>query len=93
MPQAVRWWPAVGPYGAVAGGSRAGVATGARGTYYASSAALRTTGTAVRSSFRYSGAFTPGWYARYPGAWFAAGWTAARVWSAPAWGTVSSYCG
>src|SRR5262249_12279886 len=29
---------------------------------------------------------------RYPGAWFAAGWTAARIWSAPAWGTVATYC-
>src|SRR5262249_26458581 len=47
----------------------------------------------VRSNFRYYNAFTPGWYARYPGAWFAAGWTAARIWSAPAWGSVSSYCG
>ena len=63
------------------------------GTYYASSTALRTTGTAVRSNFRYHSAFTPNWYARYPGAWFAAGWTAARVWSAPAWGSVASYCG
>src|SRR5438874_1187428 len=90
---AARGGVAAGPYGAAAGGTRAGVARGPGGTYYASSAALRTTGTAVRSNFRYHSAFTPNWYARYPGAWFAAGWTAARVWSAPAWGSVASYCG
>jgi hypothetical protein len=82
---------AVGPYGAAAG--RTTVARGVGGTYYASRTALTTTGGAVRSGFGYYGAFTPGWYARYPGAWFAAGWTAARIWSAPVWGGVSSYCG
>ena len=66
---------------------------GPGGTTYASRTALATTGTAVRGSFRYGTAFTPGWYAKYPGAWFAAGWTAARIWSAPAWGTVASYGG
>jgi hypothetical protein len=81
---------ATGPYGAAAG--RTTVARGTGGTYYASRTTLATTGGAVRSNFRYYNAFTPGWYARYPGAWFAAGWTAARIWSAPAWGTVSSYC-
>jgi hypothetical protein len=79
-----------GPYGAAA--ARTTAARGVGGTYYASTAALRTTGTAVRTNFGYYNAFTPGWYARYPGAWFAAGWTAARIWSAPAWGTVSTYC-
>lgn len=63
------------------------------GTYFASSAALRTTDTAARSNFAYYSAFTPHWYAKYPGAWFAAGWTAARIWSAPAWGTVAAYGG
>src|SRR5262249_5309302 len=82
---------AVGPYGAAAG--RTTVARGTGGTYYASRGALATTGGAVRTNFRYYNAFTPGWYARYPGAWFAAGWTAARIWSAPVWGSVSSYCG
>jgi hypothetical protein len=81
---------AAGPYGAAAG--RTTVARGANGTRYASSWNLATTGGTVRSGFGYYGAFNPGWYAKYPGAWFAAGWTAARIWSAPAWGTVSSYC-
>jgi hypothetical protein len=82
---------AVGPYGA--GANRTTAATGARGTYYSSRTALATNGGVVRSNFGYYNAFRPGWYAQYPGAWFAAGWTAARIWSAPAWGTVSSYCG
>jgi len=88
---AYRGGVAVGPAGAV--GGRTAVARGAGGTYYASRTALATTGGAVRSGFRYYGTFTPGWYARYPGAWAVAGWTAARVWSAPAWGSVATYCG
>lgn len=82
---------AVGPYGAAAG--RTTVARGTGGTYYASRTALATTGGAVRTNFGYYNAFHPGWYAKYPGAWFAAGWTASRIWAAPAWGAVSSYCG
>lgn len=89
---AVRGGAAVGPYGAVAGGARVGVARGPGGTYYASRSALVTTGGAVRTNFGYYHAFTPNWYARYPGAWYVAGWTTARIWSAPAWGAVASYC-
>ncbi len=80
---------AVGPYGAVAGKSTGVRGTG--GTSYASSAAPRTSGGAVRSNFQYQTAFTPTWYNRYPAAWVAAGRTAARIWGAPAWGTVASY--
>ncbi|MCE9562157.1 MAG: hypothetical protein K8U57_08900 [Planctomycetes bacterium] len=99
---------AVGPYGSIAGGTRGGVAVGpggvavagsrgvaARspyGTYYAGRGALATTGGVVRTNFGYYNTFNRGWYARYPGAWYAAGWTAARIWAAPAWGAVSSYC-
>jgi hypothetical protein len=90
---AARGGVAVGPYGAAAGGTRAVAGRSAYGTYYASRATLATTGGAVRSSFGYYNTFNTGWYAKYPGAWFAAGWTAARIWSAPAWGTVSSYAG
>ncbi len=99
----------VGPYGAVAGSSRVGVATGYRGTaavgtrtgvaaarygtYHVSGAALRTQGFAVRRGFAYYSAFTPAWYRRYPGAWYAAGWAAGRAWLAPAWSTVAVYGG
>lgn len=81
---------AVGPGGAVA--TRTAVGRSGYGTYYASRTTLATTGGAVRTNFGYYRSFTPGWYARYPGAWFVAGWTTARIWSAPAWGTVASYC-
>ncbi|MBV8230605.1 MAG: hypothetical protein JO329_11530 [Planctomycetaceae bacterium] len=82
---------ATGPGGTVAAGSRAGVATGQYGTYYAT--ALRTQGAYVRQGFGYYNAFSPGWYARYPGAWLAAGWLAGTAWTAATWGGVSSYCG
>jgi len=104
---AARGGVATGPYGTVAAGGKVGVAAGpggvavggtrtvagrsSYGTYYASCSALVATGGAVRTNFRYYNAFHPGWYARYPGAWFAAGWTAARIWSAPGWGAVASY--
>ena len=82
---------ATGPGGTVAAGSRAGVATGRYGTYYATS--IRTQGAHVRQGFGYYNAFSPGWYARYPGAWLAAGWLAGTAWTAATWGGVSSYCG
>jgi hypothetical protein len=53
---------------------------------------LGTQGGYVRGSFGYYNTFTPRWYGRYPGAWFVAGWTTARIWAAPTWGTVASYC-
>jgi hypothetical protein len=84
---------AAGAGGVAAGGSRAVAGRGAYGTYYASRGTLATTGGAVRSNFGYYRSFTPGWYARYPGAWFAAGWTAARIWGAPAWSSVATYGG
>jgi hypothetical protein len=84
---------ATGPYGSAAAGGRTVTGRSAYGTYYASRGALATTGGAVRTNFGYYNTFNSGWYAKYPGAWFAAGWTAARVWAAPAWGTVASYAG
>lgn len=48
---------------------------------------------AVRGNFTgYGNYFNSGWYARYPGAWFAAG-MAAGVWGAATWGSVSGWCG
>lgn len=81
---------AVGPYGAA--GAKGAIARGPGATRYASTAAIRTTGAAVRTNFGHYNAFTPRWYYKYPGAWFVAGWTAARIWSAPVWGSVSTYC-
>jgi hypothetical protein len=73
------------------GGTRAVAGRTSYGTYYASRGAIATTGGAVRTNFGYYNTFNRGWYARYPGAWFAAGWTTARIWGAPTWGTVASY--
>jgi hypothetical protein len=81
---------ASGPYGAAAG--RSTVVAG-RGTYYRSSAVVRTQGVAVRQAVVGYPCFRPGWYAQHPGAWFAAGWVASSVWRSATWGTCSSYCG
>jgi hypothetical protein len=88
---------AIGPYGAVGASTLAawglGPAVSFPGTRYVSAAALSTQGTVVRNSFGYYNAFTPGWYARYPGAWFAAGWAAGTAWNALPWGGYSTYLG
>jgi hypothetical protein len=100
---------AVGPYGGVAAGSKGGViGTGPagnvygggyrvgatpRGTFYMSGTAIHTQAGYVRTGFRHYGSFTPAWYAQYPGAWRAARWTAASVWTAAAWNSVYAYCG
>jgi hypothetical protein len=99
---------ASGPYGTVAGGSRVGATTGPRGTavggsrtlagssrygtHYASRSVLATSGGVVRTNFNHYHAFRPGWHTNYPGAWFAAGWAAAQIWSTPSWAAVSGYC-
>ncbi|HEY8503395.1 MAG TPA: hypothetical protein VIL46_02355 [Gemmataceae bacterium] len=83
---------AVGPYGAVAGGSR-GVAAAGYGTYHVSGAAFRAQGVAVRGNFAHYDCFTPAWYRRYPGAWYAAGWAAGAAWAAPTWGVLAAYGG
>jgi hypothetical protein len=88
---AYRGGVAIGPYGAA--GTRAGIATGPGGTRYVSRTTLATQGGYVRTGFTHYSTFTPAWYARYPGAWVAAGWTAARIWTAATYGAVSSYCG
>lgn len=82
---------ATGPYGAVAG--RTGYVAGRGGTYYRSSAAVRTQGAYVRAGAAHYPAFRPGWYTAHPAAWFAAGWTANNVWRAAAWGSLYPYCG
>lgn len=77
------------PYGAVAG--RAGVVAG-RGTYYRSATAIRSQGAYVRTGVANYPCFRRGWYARYPGAWFAAGWAASAVWRACTWANCAAYC-
>lgn len=83
---------AVGPGGAVAG--RSGVAVTPHGTYYRSAVAVRGQGVYVRAGcVPYYGCFTRAWYARYPGAWFAAGWATGAAWTAASWSAVASTCG
>jgi hypothetical protein len=83
---------AVGAGGAVAG--RTGIAVTPHGTYYRSAVAIRGQGVYVRAGCRpYYGCFTRAWYARYSGAWIAAGWAAGAAWSAATWATVASTCG
>jgi hypothetical protein len=90
---AVAGWAgaAVGAGGAVGGGTR--VAATGSGTYYRSAAAVTGRGAYIRQGFTNYNCFRPGWYARYAGAWVAAGLTAAAVWSTCSWGTVASTCG
>lgn len=72
---------AVGPGGAAAGFARVTPS----GRY--------TSAVAVRSNYNSWGNYGRGWYAQYPGAWFAAGWAAGAVWQTCAWGTAATYCG
>ena len=88
---ATRVGAAVGPYGAVAG--RTTVAAGPGGTYYRSTAAIRGQGVYVRQAAVRYPCFRPGWYAQYPGAWFAAGWAANSVWRAATWPLYAGYVG
>jgi hypothetical protein len=51
--------------------------------------------TAVNGNFTRWGAFTPGWYGGYPGAWWPGKWAlaATTAWAIWGWGTAGSYCG
>jgi hypothetical protein len=88
---------AAGPYGSVAGRRAAIAGVGAAGAFvgtrYVGGAALRNQGAYVRRGFGYYNAFNPGWYARHPGAWALAGWTAAQIWGTATWDTASSFVG
>ncbi|WP_435015908.1 hypothetical protein TA3x_003465 [Tundrisphaera sp. TA3] len=89
---------ATGPGGTVAGMSRGIAAAGIggaayAGTRYVSRSSLNVQGTTIRNNFGYRNAFTPGWYGRYPGAWFAAGWGAGMAWNYLPWGGYTSYLG
>ena len=50
--------------------------------------------TAVNGSYTHWGAFGPGYYGRYPGAWFPGKWAlVGTAWSTIGWATAGSYCG
>jgi hypothetical protein len=49
---------------------------------------------AVNGNFTRWNSFTPGWYGRYPGAWWPGKWAVAgTAWTAAAWATAGAYCG
>jgi hypothetical protein len=49
---------------------------------------------AVNGNFTRWNHFTPGWYGRYPGAWWPGRWAVAgTAWAAATWATAGSYCG
>ena len=50
--------------------------------------------TGVNGAYSGWGAFTPGWYGRYPGAWWPGKWAVATTaWAAANWATAGTYCG
>lgn len=73
------------------GAGRAGIGLG--GFRPVSASVRYGTATAVRGGFKHWGIYGRDWYARYPGAWFAAGWATGAAWRACAWGTAAAYCG
>jgi len=76
---------AQGPYGHT-------YARGAYATGYNGIVTSRGQAVAVRNGFTgYTRYYGPGWYARYPGAWVAAGIAAAAWWTAPSYGYASGY--
>ena len=52
-----------------------------------------TAAAAVRTNYNNWGIYSKGWYTNYPGAWFAAGWTANAIWNSATWGSAATYCG
>jgi hypothetical protein len=49
---------------------------------------------AVNGNFNRWGYFTPGWYGRYPGAWWPGRWAVAgTAWATAAWAFAGPYCG
>jgi len=47
----------------------------------------------VRANYNHWDVYGRGWYGRYPGAWFAAGWAVGDAWRVCTWGTCAAYCG
>lgn len=86
---------AVGPRGGVvAGGAAVGRYGGAAAGFARVSPSGRyTTAAVVRTGYSNWGIYGRDWYARYPGAWFATGWAAGRVWNTCTWSTAATYCG
>ncbi|KAA5539217.1 protocadherin [Roseiconus nitratireducens] len=72
---------AVGPQGVAAGFTRV------------SPSARYTTAVSVRNGYSHWDLYGRGWYNRYPGAWYAAGWVAGSAWTACSWNSAAAYFG
>jgi hypothetical protein len=85
---------AVGP-GGYGGGSvvTAGPAGVGAGFTRVTPSGRYTAAAAVRGNYNNWGVYNRGWYANYPGAWFAAGWAANALWTPATWGATAAYCG
>lgn len=86
-----------GQVGAVAGirGPGGNVVTAGRGASFVNGQFVggRAWG-AVNGAYTRWGAFTPGWYGRYPGAWFPGKWAlATTAWATAAWALAGGYSG
>jgi hypothetical protein len=85
---------AVGPGGYGGGGVvTAGPAGVGAGFTRVTPSGRYTAAAAVRGDYNNWGVYNRGWYANYPGAWFAAGWAANALWTPATWGTTAAYCG
>ncbi len=86
-----------GQVGAIAGirGPGGNVVTAGRGAAFVNGQFVGGKAwTAVNGAYTRWGAFTPGWYGRYPGAWWPGKWAiAATAWATATWATAGSYCG
>ncbi|MGD9646320.1 MAG: hypothetical protein AB7U73_11465 [Pirellulales bacterium] len=47
----------------------------------------------VNGNFNHWNCFRPGWYGRYPGAWFPGKWAARSVWATATWATLAGWWG
>jgi hypothetical protein len=87
----------VGQVGAVAGirGPGGNMVTAGRGAAFVNGQFVGGRAwSAVNGAYTRWGVFTPGWYGRYPGAWWPGKWAvAATAWTAATWATTGSYCG
>lgn len=86
-----------GEFGAVGGvvGPGGNVVTAGRGAAFSNGQFVGgNTWAAVNGAYTRWGAFSPAWYAGYPGAWWPGKWAVATTaWAAASWATTGSYCG
>ena len=86
-----------GRVGAIAGirGPGGNVVTAGRGALFVNGQFVGGKAwTAVNGAYTRWGCFTPGWYGRYPGAWWPGKWAmVATAWATWGWSTAGSYCG